>query len=844
MNIAFDAAAILGPMSKNRGIGNYAIDQFKTMIEVDVDNNYYFLNFFEDCRLGDILSSVNNFSEYYFYCGKDNFLLNNSEYQEIIGDIIKKFIKENSIDIFYITSPFESNNVMYQKSWFANVKVVATVYDIIPYIFKDRYLSDHNTYKWYMNCVDILKWMDKILVISNSVKDDMIKYLGFNQDIIEVIYGSISSEFKKIYISDNQKLNLFNKYEIKDKYIMCTGGDDDRKNIEGLIIAYSKIPIELISKYQLVIVCKLSSDAVEKYKQIIANNNVNDRVILTNYVSTKELVQLYNLASLMAFPSQYEGFGLPIVEAWACETPVLTSNNSSLSEIAGDAAILVNPFDYNDITRGLISALTETNLQALIEKSYKRLNIFQWNNVADLTIEAINTLNNFKETSLEIREKIAFFTPLPPLQSGISDYSVDIINEISQYFDIDIYIDSGYKPVCAFESNINIYNHKDFTKKSNQYYDVIYQMGNSEFHEYMQKYIVKYKGTLVLHDYNLHSLVQYLSLYKQSNNLKQYKEYLLEDFEKKFVNDYIEKLKCGETPILMDKLEVNGYVVNYAKKIIVHSDEAREKLLSRNIGRNVRTIRSYAKIEPLVNCSQAKEKLNISSEDIIIASFGHIHENKRIIPILKAFSKLCDEYENIKYYFVGKMDDNLKNMFYEIVKENSLDNKIKVTGYTDLNQFIDYIDIADICVNLRYPYNGETSATLMRMLAKGKCILVNDIGSFSEIPDNCCVKLPPVAKMQESEEVNEIYTNLKILIQDNKRRNCIETNAREYAINNLDIKVIAFQYKEYLCQNNQPSITEKHINRIINTEIINKQYNMKEAKCLSTTLGYSKSYII
>ena len=846
MNIAFDAAAIFGPMSKNRGIGNYAVDQFKTMIQRDTENRYFLLNFFEDVNMADWLPESENFSAHYFYCGEDNFLLRNPDYQELIGDIIKKFNKEYNIDVFYITSPFESNNVKYKKEWLEGVNVVATVYDIIPYVFKDRYLADQNAYEWYMSCIEMLKWMDKLYVISNSVKDDMIKYLDFDSDKIDVIYGAVSEMYKEIEIPEEEINNLFLKFGIKNDYIMCTGGDDDRKNIGSLIKAYSKMPSELIEKYQLVIVCKLSSEAVDKYKNIINKNRVAGRVILTNFVSSLELLQLYNKAYLMAFPSQYEGFGLPIVEAWACGTPVLTSDNSSLGEIAAESAILVNPFKVQSITEGLVSALKRADLDEFIEKGRKRLEKFRWNVVADATVELLNQFIEKKvgnDTKQKAREKIAFFTPLPPLQSGISDYSVDIIGELSQYFNIDVYIDNGYKISCDLPDNVNIYNHKKFKKKAAEYFDIVYQMGNSEFHEYMMPYITAYKGTLVLHDYNLHSLLQYLTLYKQSNNMKQYEKYLLEDFDIETVEEYLKNLQNRTTGIEIRGMELNGCVSNYANKIIVHSDEAREKLLTRNIGRNVRSIRHYAKIEPLVDKSKLKAKYNFSEDEIVIASFGHIHETKRAIPILKAFAMLCKKYNNLRYNFVGKLDKGIKNNFEEIVQQHNLGELVTVTGYTELEQFEEYIDLTDICVNLRHPYNGETSGSLMRELAKGKCVLVNNLGSFSEIPDEGCIKIPPVSEMQEDEEVQAIYAALEELVEDRTRIDEIGMKAREYAIHNLALDKIGIYYRNFICDKNVSAVTEEIIKNIIGNELIKKRYNSEEIKQLAITLGYSKRYM-
>ena len=158
MNIAFDATAILGPMSKNRGIGNYALSQFRTMIKNDIENKYFFFNCFEPFSLFEDPEDAGLVHEEYFYAGKDRFLIQNEKYKAVFGQIIKEFIRKNDIDVFYITSPFESNCYLYDRKWFADVKVVVTVYDIIPYVFRERYLADKTTYRWYMKCVDMLRW--------------------------------------------------------------------------------------------------------------------------------------------------------------------------------------------------------------------------------------------------------------------------------------------------------------------------------------------------------------------------------------------------------------------------------------------------------------------------------------------------------------------------------------------------------------------------------------------------------------------------------------------------------------------------------------------------------------
>jgi len=841
MNIAFDATAILGPGSKNRGIGNYSCSQFKTLLEIDKKNQYYCLNLFEDSIFGNDTSQYSNLKEFKFWCGRDRFFSMNRHYIDVYKNLVQRFIKNNKIDVFYITSPFDGHVFPYQRDWFGDINVIATVYDIIPYVMKDMYLQNESTHEWYMRCIDCSKQFDKYLAISNCTKSDLIKHLGIDEKKIDVIHGAPNDIYRKIDVSDEAKKHLYNKFSIKNNYVLLPGGDDYRKNLKETIKAYSQIPKYLVDEYQLIIVCGLSPNAVEYYTSIIASYNLEDRVILTNYVTDEELLQLYNLTSLVAFPSQYEGFGLPIVEAFSCGVPVLTSNNSSLSEIAENSAVLVDPFSISDIARGLEFALTEADNELHIKNGYEKLKTYSWNNVAYITFNAINTLEINKSTE-DDRKRIAFFTPLPPLESGISDYSVDILNMLSKYFDIDVFIDDKYDHKCTLSENITVLNHRLFTNKSNEYFNIIYQIGNSVFHIYMFQYVKKYAGTIVLHDYNLH-LVAHCHSIALSKDYKLYEQYLTEDYPGWQVAEYLNDLKTLAKEPDIYNMPLNGLITNYTKSIIVHSEYSKEKLLYKDICRNVQVIRHYAKIEERIDPAQVKEKYRYNENDIIIASFGHIHENKRSMPALKAFCRLAQKYENVLFLFAGKMDLALEKGFKSYVQKNNLTNKVKVTGYIDLDTFIDYIDLADICVNLRYPYNGETSGSLMRVLAKGKCIIVNDIGSFSEIPNDCCIKLPSAGTLTEDEELDCIHQALEKLVDNPELRETLSECARMYAEDNLNLENIAEQYYDVIMDKHLPTLSEEIIQDIVNQEILDKNYSRDEIKQISETLAYSMNTV-
>lgn len=840
MNIAFDAVAILGYMSRNRGIGNYALNQFSGMVNLDKNNNYFFLNMIDKNFSLSPMIKNNNFTEDFIDTGKNNVLLRNEIYSDVIGSIIKRYIRENHIDIFYITSPFESNFVLYKKEWFENVKVISTVYDIIPYVMKDKYLSDKNTFKWYMKCIDNLRWSDELFVISESVKTDLVKHLKFSPNNIRTIWGGVDEKYQIIDISDTEKSLLLNKFGITKPFIMCTGGEDERKNLDGLIRAYSLMPETIKNSYQLVVVCKLSENGIKKLSGIAKSHNVEKNVIFTNFVSDDDLIKFYNLATLMAFPSKYEGFGLPIVEAWACGTPVLTGNNSSLCEIAGDYAVLVNADVDKSISDGMTKMLGDKNILAeYTKKGQKRVLNFNWKTING---NIINLVNNIPLPKLNLAKsekiKIAFFTPLPPLESGIADYSEDIIKQLCKYCDIDVFVEETYNANSVFPDNVKIYSHRFYSMRHEQYTDTIFQMGNSEYHFYMYQYIKKYHGTVVLHDFNLHGAFYHYAINLCKGNYELYKTFI--DTDCADVVNYIKSLRNGSANPDLYGMELNSYITDSADRIIVHSQYSKRKLLQKNIKHNVTVIPLYAEILPLADRRTVKQKNNFPADKIVISALGGIHHTKRIIPILKAFSRLVKEKNNIHLMLVGKPSEDIKHDIENIISSENLDKTVTVTGYTDIEKFKEYIDMSDICLNLRYPYNGETSGSLMRILAKGRCVVVNDIGSFSEIPDNACVKLPSVENMGELNESETICNVLKRLIENPGERLEKASYAREYAEKVLDIKYVAKKYYDTISFKKIKSpVTEDLIQQIKNDINITSS----DIQGIANTLSYSKNSI-
>ncbi|MBR1622797.1 MAG: glycosyltransferase family 4 protein, partial [Pseudobutyrivibrio sp.] len=240
--------------------------------------------------------------------------------------------------------------------------------------------------------LDFIEQMDLLLAISQSAKDDAVKFLGIPEEKIAVIYAGVGSEFNKLKEVNIKKLTL--KYNIDTSFILFAGGIDFKKNIEDLIVAYSKLEKKIRNAYQLVIVGKTDEDVKEKYYTIAAEHGVSGRVVCTGFVPDQDLIELYNVASLLVFPSLYEGFGLPVLEAMACGTRVVTSNSSSLKEIAEGHARLVNPKSVKSISEGINWVFNHPSESLkMADESIEYAKSYTWKRTATLSYNAI--VNSF-----------------------------------------------------------------------------------------------------------------------------------------------------------------------------------------------------------------------------------------------------------------------------------------------------------------------------------------------------------------------------------------------------------------------------------------------------------------
>ncbi len=291
-------------------------------------------------------------------------------------------INKINMDVLHIPAHWHTQILPF----FLNIKVkkVLTIHDLTPILFPETHTKQtvllwNSTLKLIKNKIDI------IIADSQNTKSDCMRLLKVHEEKIKVIYLAADKIYKPL---DDKRGKIMEElrrtYNINSNFILYVGTLEKRKNIPNLIKAFYKLKKRGINP-KLVVVGKKGW----KYNEIfetMENLNLQKDIIFTGYVPKEDLVKFYNLADVFIYPSLYEGFGLPPLESVACGTPVIASNTSSLPEVVGDAGIMVNPYDVDELVDKMYEVLTNDGLRdELSKKGLERAKLFSWEKTAKET---------------------------------------------------------------------------------------------------------------------------------------------------------------------------------------------------------------------------------------------------------------------------------------------------------------------------------------------------------------------------------------------------------------------------------------------------------------------------
>ena len=378
---------------------------------------------------------------------------------------------------------------------------------------------------------------------------------------------------------------------------------------------------------------------------------------------------------------------------------------------------------------------------------------------------------------------LAVVTPLDPRITGVADYSRDLLpylaeavaDEVTVFTDRDSFAQSGRgwhaRPIADLPSTA-----RDFDL-------IVYQMGNSPAHDFMAEAVFQYPGLIVLHDVSLHyffarqSRARYLRALGYSDDLTGTQ--LGRQFLRQFVT------------ITYPEYLVSEALVDRSPGVIVHSRHSWSLLSSRCPTARLDYVPMPVPLPLERSQAAARAQLGLPIDVFLIGVFGVLNDSKQPRVILTAMRQLLDEGVPIKAVFIGH-ENSTFHLAEEAPRLGLSDHIVALDFVDDLVLVHEWLSACAVAINLRSPYWGETSASTLRILAAGTPVIVNDIGSFSELPETACIKLAPA----EPDLPGALARALRQLYAQPERRGALRLAARRYVVEEHDPRRVAARYRD------------------------------------------------
>ena len=372
MTIGVDIRVLLD--AQYSGVAEYTLNLLRALIKEDISNNYVlFYNSAKHPKLDLPELMAPNVS----FVGRrfPNKLLNYGLFKFLKWPSVDRLAGQQ-FDIFWMP---HLNFIAWPKA-----KNILTVHDLSFLRYKEFFSWRKNFWHRQLAVPKLIKRADVVVAISDSTKQDIVDLIGVPAEKIITIHSGVSDIFRQLPADDATLLEVKNKYRLPDRFILYLGTIEPRKNLVGLIEAYNYLREQYTELAEVKLV--LAGGDGWKFKAVYEaakKSPFSQDIKFLNYIDSADKCPLYNLAGVFAFPSFYEGFGFPPLEACACGTPVVASFASSVPEVIGRAGILIDPHNLTDIGEALAAILRDKDIAAALSQSgIERAKKFNWEAVA------------------------------------------------------------------------------------------------------------------------------------------------------------------------------------------------------------------------------------------------------------------------------------------------------------------------------------------------------------------------------------------------------------------------------------------------------------------------------
>ncbi|MDA9689902.1 glycosyltransferase [Betaproteobacteria bacterium] len=793
MKVLVDLQGAQG-FGSGRGIGRYSLELSRALFELNLKElDLFFLINLSTTETSDVV--INYLRD---FCPPEKikgfFVPEVGDFKSIVWRSQAKLIRSAKIkevgpDIIILTSLFEPIGTTVVSEFDEHeCKYVVVLYDLIPYEDPKTYLEKENDRRNYEKAIQQLLRSDLILSISNYTTNTFLKNFR-EKSIAPIITIGAATKKRELLktVPDQLRCDLLINFQINRDYILTISGQDKRKNLKTLLMAYSNLTEKERANTQLVVVCNIESSVVNTFMDNFASDpQLKSDIIFTGPVKEDDLDLLYANCKLFVFPSTKEGFGLPVLEAMAFGCPCIVSNSTTLPELVGDSALTFDAMDFYDLGTKISELICDSSrLKAMSSLSLKRSKEYSWSNVAEKATKAIFNLSPVKESSLTpqkpgelvARKKLAYISPLPPEKTGISKYSSDLLSFLCEFYDIYcVSISSSSISLADSGVKYSLISEEYFKKTFHNYDRVLYHFGNSEFHLPCFELLENFPGVVVLHEVFLDGL----SALRKDHFQRLFDSHGASSNYALNSNELSKKNNFVRYPCSLEQ-------VDQSLGLIVHSRFAKELLIKWFGGE----VSEKCKLVPFLKerriSDTAIKKPESLDDGILICSFGYLGLGKMNLFLFDAWSRSISIRS--KLVFVGPSgDEDYAEELKKKVNESGKSDRVIFTGWVSEEDYKYWLGVATVAVQLRMHSRGETSASLFDCFAHGVPVIVNSHGDMIDLPEDV------VYKLKGDPSISELAEALELLTDNSVVRSNLRAKAARYLTNRHSPKDCAEKY--------------------------------------------------
>lgn len=390
--------------------------------------------------------------------------------------------------------------------------------------------------------------------------------------------------------------------------------------------------------------------------------------------------------------------------------------------------------------------------------------------------------------------RIAYCSPVNPAASGISDYSEELLPYLSQYADVTLFLEDGLTPSNPLLSRyLEVIPLRRLPRRHRQrpYDAIVYHIGNSPAHAGIWRMAQRLPGVVVLHDFVLHHFMLWYAANVQ-RDVQRYVQTMTARYgsEGAHIAQLMIRSRFTEAAFNFPCCEP---VVDAAYGLITHSHYVQKQVTALRPALPSVVVPMGVPLPPVIDPATARAQLGLPSDVLVLASFGHINAYKRMESALRALGELRSEYPDARYILVGSISPHYD--ITGIVQRLGLENAVEITGYVSRATFENYVAAADICLNLRHPTAGETSASLLRLLGAGRPTLVSATGAFAELPPDVAAQIDP-----DANESAMILAYCRLLAHRPEVATALGAHAHAYVAQEHNLEQAARRYTRFLAR--------------------------------------------